>query len=361
MLVSVREEDSSNGGVVAKYDWMYHAVSGKRIGSLDTLKEVESWSAGADWVTMSRDVGGDVYGDGLDWESWHRLQSAKDNDGWVDVKQAEIQGYVGYAFPSCFWGQHATQGELLRASGKTARDAVAAKLRPDNVSRLDVQVTVWGAGTAPELIAACAKQAAGYVKGRKGPIPRVRHISGFGRGDTCYIGSRRSDTFLRVYDKALESKNEKYHDSVRFECELKNERAFIAYGVLNRQVHQEPAAVAIVRDAFLRHGIELPQNIGLTTPYNSYIPPRETNAARTLAWLRTQVGPAMIRLLTEGSTFDEINDALGLGRLAIRDVYVAEMLRQRKIEEELYRQLGAEAAEEFDEDQSWRYTDPEDE
>jgi hypothetical protein len=35
-------------------------------------------------------------------------------------------------------------------------------------------------------------------------------------------------------------------------------------------------------------------------------------------------------------------------------VYVAEMLRQRKIEEELYRQLGVEAAEEFDEDQSWR-------
>lgn len=342
---------------MAKYDWIYHAVAGRVEGSLASLQTPSSWQAGADYVTMTRRGKGDEYGDGLDWESWHRLQSATENSGAIEMRASESLGYRGYQFPGCFWGLHDTQGEMMRASGVTAKAAVAAPLRPDHVSRLDVQVTLWGVGTAPELIKACADQAAGFVKGRKGPVPIVRLIKGYGKGDTCYIGSRKSKTFLRVYDKALESGEEGYIGSVRFECELKDEKAVLAYAAIHAEAHPESACIAVVRDAFARHGIELPANIGLTTAYNSFVPAKVYDAERTLEWLHTQVGPAVHRLLDEGISLDTINDRLGLVKGAIKDVYVAEARRVQAVNQALFNEWNDEAREEYVADMDQWYND----
>ena len=342
---------------MAHYDWIYNQVSGRVEGSLESLKTPGSWQTGADYVTMTRRGKGDEWGDGLDWESWHRLQSATEQDGAIEIRASDSLGYRGYQFPGCFWGVHLTQGEMMRASGASAKAAVAAPLRPDHVSRLDVQLTLWGVGTAPELIKACADQAAGPVKGRKGPVPIVRLIKGYGRGDTCYIGSRRSKTFLRVYDKALESGELGYRDSVRFECELKDEKAVIAYNAIHSQSPPESACIAIVRDAFAKHGIFLPENIGLTTAYNSYVPAKVFSADRTLEWLHTQVGPSIIRLLDEGVSLETINDKLGLVKGAIKDVYIAEARRVKALEQELFDAWNDSAREEYEAERDQWYND----
>jgi len=153
-------------------------------------------------------------------------------------------------------------------------------------------------------------------------VPSVKLISSFGEGDTCYIGSRLSDMFLRIYDKERESKDECYIGAVRFEAELKGAYALKAYQLLSRSDPASGAALSVVVGCFKRHGIDLPVNLPLACTYNPVVPLKTFDLDRTAAWLQRQVAPALQRCLTEGMSWGKIEELLGLQVGAVRDVYV---------------------------------------
>lgn len=148
----------------------------------------------------------------------------------VDLMQYKGNGYFGVDKKrSGFLGQGIQKNEmhtLLRVSGFVADEVFRRLLDEKDISfsipRLDIQLTL---PPKEELSAGKwrdfnAKQ---YVhESIRGTRKRgVTLISNNEEGNTLYIGSRRSDRFVRLYEKPMQSEDGSAASSVRFECELK--------------------------------------------------------------------------------------------------------------------------------------------
>lgn len=69
------------------------------------------------------------------------------------------------------------------------------------------------------------------------------------KGYTLYIGSRKSQSFLRIYDKGLEEKTNEHNEKIRFEVELKGDLAQQAFSQFSQKTGEECAEMC--RAAFL--------------------------------------------------------------------------------------------------------------
>jgi hypothetical protein len=223
--------------------------------------------------------------------------------------------YTGYRRGRAAFGRSGAQGDIFQASGVAAD--IARELSPPhlNVSRCDIQITMWYDADNPDVAQRLAPVALDYAdkRGRAGARPRL--ISGYGTGDTLYVGSRSSDVFIRIYDKWRESKlNAEFQYAWRFEVELGGDAAKRAWrGDITDGEYPGMLDVASIVSAYMRRrGIELPELSGV---YAREIPKpdKDTDAqTRSLQWLRNQVSPTIGRLLTDGIELDQVLDALGL-------------------------------------------------
>lgn len=137
-----------------------------------------------------------------------------------------VLGYRGWRQGAFVYGERPTD-DMARASGPGA-NALGVALASCRVhaARLDVACTVWFDEDRPgyaEAFAAnaAANREAGLIRANV----HIRHVKGFGHGDTAYIGSAKSDRLLRVYDKWRESGDDAYKFAWRFELQLRNESA----------------------------------------------------------------------------------------------------------------------------------------
>lgn len=276
------------------------------------VPEPVMWDAAYDYVRLtSREDKG--YEDTLGVYERTAHQVVAEGDGVVPVwKPWGMQGYNGKTSGGVSYGR-GTQGYIYQASGWAA--ARSRDLAPPwhNCPRVDVAVTLWYEHDNPMVASRVAERSA-EIAGARGAIGwNVRHIRGFGGGDTTYIGSRSSDHYIRIYDKWRESgEDEAYRFAWRIEIEAKGDTAAQIWAAAHSQAPGREYLAALVQEQCRKRGVYLPMLDRMRPcPPRQYKPEGDANDRR-LAWLKNQVAPACERLLTAGVYRDTILQALGL-------------------------------------------------
>jgi len=230
-----------------------------------------------------------------------------------DEKPARALGYVGTKFATMFLGQN-PDGTMFRASGALA--AVAANLfafLPGNhhVTRIDFQLTFRhgpGADDVAEIVCSDVRQA--NAKSKKPNPPKVRLISSFGEGDTCTIGSRSSEVFIRVYDKSREQRTDPLEGLWRYEVELKGERAPQAMRLWCSKTGDNSVVFEVVDYWCKDRGVPVPWEYEGSYHWPEVGRPA-TDAERKLQWLERNVKPSVDYLIHKGHR-QLVLEALGL-------------------------------------------------
>lgn len=244
--------------------------------------------------------------------AWFALERAEGNT----VHPWKLQGYNGSRCGRVRFGRKGT-ATLVQLSGDLARRhwEVAARLQ-DNVSRLDVAVTVQPRPPDVHLALASYNEAkAAFGEEHLKALPRM--VTDGAGGATLYVGDRSSDTFLRLYNKEAEAWSRKDYDEAaryigawRYEVEYKGERARTAFYTLKGAQFAPDACRDLVYDAFFTHHI----TPAFTPASRMRLLPgfrRRTDNDRRLEWFRSGVAPA-VKALLESDRRAEVEDALGL-------------------------------------------------
>lgn len=176
-----------------------------------------------------------------------------------------LMGYEGTHVGACEYGSRDTSSAILRLSGNLAAERMLHVLSAaDQVTRCDIAVT-WRAEPPDPYHGkiALAQAEEWYELHPKAALPWAVHdASG---GFTLYVGKRRSENMLRVYNKEAESRDEgddelvrRYRSCWRYELETKGTVAGrLADVVLN---HDDPPGFVqgYIHAYAMAHGITPP-------------------------------------------------------------------------------------------------------
>ncbi len=226
-----------------------------------------------------------------------------------DIVAWNYSGYHGMTSGSC---QLATNGHsrLLRLSGHLAQKhwhRIAE--RAANISRADWQVTIRFRVPVPTLAEKCERQArrfeATHNHGRQVELRRNSL-----KGKTLYVGSHKSDRFLRLYDKGMQSKLEAAGFVWRAEIQYQNKLALLRTTQLLQEGNTEEGLIPIVTAELARVGIvSLVPSATSSLKASSGRLRRETDMR--LDWLNSQVKSTVQKLVAANRLFETL-DALGL-------------------------------------------------
>lgn len=227
-----------------------------------------------------------------------------------DEKPWGANGYTGRSIGPVAWG-HGREGVCIQVSGPGSERLRAYNPPWDNVSRLDIQVTFWFAEDSEGIARDVARKSASAASAARHRPWGVQHINGYGKGDTCYIGSRRSAVFLRAYDKWREQgETEDWRYAWRFEVELKESQG-VAYWEGPRGSVPSPDYWASAAVPFWRNrGITLPRCVSDTMAEAIRVPRPKTTTESRLRWLAESVGPSIVKLQRAGVPLAQIAEAL---------------------------------------------------
>lgn len=155
----------------------------------------------------------------------------------VEITSARIRDYSGWKGNGVFVGTRRDDDLIVLTSSRAAAQWQTVARAATNVSRLDLQVTVWTHGEQPALSRWY------YQKCRRLPPQRGRPrtlslIQTQPAGDTLYVNKRTSDSFGRVYDYATAHKKGEARTLWRYEVEYKRHLASShAHSLLGERVH----------------------------------------------------------------------------------------------------------------------------
>lgn len=222
-------------------------------------------------------------------------------------------GYEGYSFGGSFVGER-ERDTFCVFSGERAKRAYTLLYRHDvHVSRIDVQVSYRYAVPTANV----AQRARDEVKKDNTRLSSARQrnatlMEDLRGGGTCYIGTRTSEQFARIYNKEAESQDANYKGVWRFEVQLKNRYAEkVCEQVATNTYTPEVHAAVFVRQWLRHRGVSTPwKAVAELLPLPRDNPTLTASEAR-LRWLRDQVRPAIRQLLKYGLR-DDIIEALGL-------------------------------------------------
>lgn len=233
----------------------------------------------------------------------HR-EHAKGND----ITRFVSQGYEGYKAGSVQAGRR-DDGWLLRLSSAAAH-AGWREIYPlaSNVSRFDLQTTVRLVEDVEEYLARNHKRARRKY-GKSGRAAEVEFRQNTSNSSTLYIGKRVSDRYLRMYNKAGESKLEHYDGCVRLEAEYKNQLAPAAAAELFHSSAPDQAAVSRLSAEFQKAGCEPVSFDDL--PEHLCSPRSRSNNDRRLRFLADCCRGSVEKLIAHGKLLEVIS-ALGL-------------------------------------------------
>jgi hypothetical protein len=188
-------------------------------------------SAGVDWITATTSKGSSRW----DMQEYADNQRRRFMDSGETIKQGYRLGYYGWQADGFFHGSR-EGGSMIVASGAQAHNVFpAVSGLADNISRLDVQVTIATPSELPHLgVQAYSMVKSGAPRTRK--VKNVTLITSFPQGETCSIGKRSSDQYGRIYDKATEAKLGEPRSVWRYEVELKRSPA----GALAARLRGDP-------------------------------------------------------------------------------------------------------------------------
>jgi DNA relaxase NicK len=135
------------------------------------------------------------------------------------------------------------------------------------------------------------------------------------KGNTLYIGSRDSDQYGRIYDKGLEADMSPVAGAIwRYEIEYKGKRA---QQVLNRLMVERcpkkgitPLVISHIWSWFNDRNFPPLFERNMQGVIETHLRASDPDEERVLTWFRTQVKPAVLRMITHRRT--DVLEALGL-------------------------------------------------
>ena len=227
-----------------------------------------------------------------------------------DLKPWAWKGYDGISAGAASVGAR-MDGVIVRLSSECAAgNWLGAVQLANNVSRLDLAVTVRMAEQANPAREAyeLARNYLSESRGRR--VQKASHIETWSEGETAYLGSRQSARFGRLYNKGLESKEERYANCWRWEVEYKGDTATHIAGEMAQCGNSSEPTLAYVWDTFDRWGVPPIWGRGADIPLVS-LGRNPSDDDRRLHWLASQVAPAIERLIRRGKR-QSVLEALGL-------------------------------------------------
>lgn len=236
-------------------------------------------------------------------------------------KRWRIMSYEGVGFQGSIRVGFSEQlGWIVMASSSSAKiwsKLVGAKAK---VTRIDLAVT-------QNFSIEIAEVPRRYYEALKDVDKRARNyslIQNTKRGQTLYVGSRRSEKFGRLYDKGVQSGEALPGLSYRWEVEYKKpvseELARALFAVKERQAE---TITAMVFEFFDDRGIPpLFPKTGHAVELSTEA--RVTSLDRKLNWIRSQVRPSIGQLVMAGRS-RELFDAFGI---PISDEYLLDLERR---------------------------------
>jgi hypothetical protein len=236
----------------------------------------------------------------------------------ADRHVARILGYLGVRSGQVFTGAR-RDSKIMQASGDLAARAFALEWPiAARCTRVDLAIDVSYSEYIPWIAEVTADEAlTARETGKTSPETKITLYSGFGRGDTAYVGSRQSDKCLRVYDKWKESDDSQYRNTWRWELELKGRAARGAYRGL-RESRAVAGAISGTIENFLgAKGIDCGPRVGTFGGVLGVEPRGKTSDNRRLEWLAHGVAPTVERLICVFGR-NAVELALGL-RASVRE------------------------------------------
>jgi hypothetical protein len=265
--------------------------------------------AGVDWLTVTAKRGG-KFAALLDY-GYERL-SEKREAGQM-FQPASRFGFHGHKTDHFFAGL-SDHGALVVVSGAEcvplANDLI---LRADNVSRLDLQVTVSCGGEQPHLALDAFRFArADYAQHRTRRALAVR--TEWPTGETFTFGKRISDVYGRLYDKATQANLGEPRTVWRYEVELKNRASKQISQVIARELPPASFAIARVHRIFSDRGVPCSFSPGGAHCVNELsFPWKPTDHLR---WFRETVSRSVSKSVNRYG-MDHTLEALGLSHLIL--------------------------------------------
>jgi hypothetical protein len=280
--------------------------------SLSSAGKIEQVEAGIDWITWVAPRDGQ---EGRLERLGARLVESQRERG-ANVKPLRIEGYAGIQAGQCAYGFR-KDSAYLRTSGSLAESQWSSIAScGGHPTRVDVQTTfllsqphngfgsrVWRERTAQ----------ASHRRGR----PLTRSVSQANTGLWCgTVGTRTSRSFLRVYDKGIESGSHPRGQRWRIELEAKKDLARILFAELQASPNATQWCLDCCQRACNQNLCTWPaaKNESLS-PIPAMAPRELAEVAATLKWLESIVRPSVERLVPHVGV-DALLRVLGLDAYA---------------------------------------------
>lgn len=227
-----------------------------------------------------------------------------------DVGQWEKHGYTGWYCNGARWGRRDAD-DLMQLSSDTAGHYWLEYLAlADNVSRIDLAVTLKFDQNNARLVAKQFEQLKEESERTK-LICKYSRTEGLKEGYTLYVGSRSSAQFGRLYDKQAESHNaEHWLNCLRWEVEFKKPLAWEVAQNLASSPHRDQLIYQRVYGWFTDRYVYVP-DLGSAKVAPLAIPRKVLPDDKRLAWLARQVRPTVEKLQARGLDL-EVKKALGI-------------------------------------------------
>lgn len=272
----------------------------------------EKWTAGVDWFRWKVDQLGAV----RNVLARIRELQQQDVEAASSLKPWKFQGYEGLASDSIRWGKRG--GYLLWESSGDRAASTMASMAPSGgyCLRCDLQTTVRFSSSVPHF----GTSLIGYSQ-ETTPIPLRSQIQ---RGVSTQttglwlgtVGRRTSPSYLRVYDKGVESKTAPPGVVWRVEVEAKNTHSRKLCQDHLSSLRDPRFCASYVASSVTRLGLRWPFSALASLPVDVKLGKKEQSTAGQLAiWLTHTVRPTIPRMLSV-FTVAEILEMLNLSDVA---------------------------------------------
>jgi hypothetical protein len=263
--------------------------------------------AGVDWLTATR-----KHGEGI--STWLDVGKAildEERAAGGDVRPATLRDYAGHRGKHVFVGSRPSD-EIIVVSGPRAPPHwKAVSQNASNVSRLDLQVSVWTHGEQPN-IAREQYQRLTTLPPSRGRPRSYSLIQTHPTGETLYVGKRTSDYYGRVYDWSAAHKAGLPLTVWRFEVEIKRLPARAYCDTLACHPDHSICVTDWVSDWFTDRRLKVTwskEDGAVKLPRPIQEKPRDP-----LAWIETSVSKSVARLINSHG-LPAVISALGLSEL----------------------------------------------
>lgn len=207
--------------------------------------------AGVDWITATQTNGAE----GMEFEQLQHALIEEQQLAGREVKRATLRDYTGWRGEHLFSGMREQDSIIVASQDVAARHWQAVSLAARNVSRLDLQASVWTHGEQPAL-ARMAYQRLVRSPPKRGRPRSFTLIRTHPQGETLNVGKRQSDAYGRLYDWTAAHKAGAKATVWRYEVEFKRRVALGHCSTLRASNDPRSETASIVHSWFSKRGVQ---------------------------------------------------------------------------------------------------------